>query len=231
MGGVVAFETALLLQSQGEEVAFVGLLDTLGPPDPINSMEASLPRRFLHRWRGLAFLGPREKADYMAARLKDFAQRGWRKLRRASPSGHGAPFNWVDMSIDTTGSGVEGTGHYVPKVFDGRLTYFLSEASTEPHDYDWRAGWHRHATRGLEVIKVPGDHASMLLEPAVHVLAAKLKVALVEAQGKAPLGLDGEWRTPRANAQAGQPTVGLAAVESEGEVRDNGEVESAGVRN
>jgi thioesterase domain-containing protein len=36
---------------------------------------------------------------------------------------------------------------------------------------------------GLEVIEVPGDHDSMVLEPNVRVMAAKLKSVIARAEG------------------------------------------------
>ena len=35
----------------------------------------------------------------------------------------------------------------------------------------------------LEVIEVPGDHDSMVLEPNVRVMAAKLKAVIAKAEG------------------------------------------------
>ena len=36
----------------------------------------------------------------------------------------------------------------------------------------------------LEVIEVPGDHDSMVLEPNVRVMAAKLKAVIARAEGQ-----------------------------------------------
>ena len=37
---------------------------------------------------------------------------------------------------------------------------------------------------GLQVIEVPGDHDSMVLEPNVRVMAAQLKAVIAEAEGQ-----------------------------------------------
>jgi thioesterase domain-containing protein len=185
---------ALQLQEQGQQIAFVGMLDTLGPPDPINSMKVSLLGRLRYRSQTFKFLPPREKAAYVSARVGDFARRGWRRVRRIPPPPPPVTFDWLKIGIAARADTPLAETTYSPRTFDGRITYFLSEASTEPHDYDWRAGWHRHATRGLEVIKVPGDHASMLLEPAVHVLAIRLKAALEKAQREALPAGPIDWR-------------------------------------
>ncbi len=41
----------------------------------------------------------------------------------------------------------------------------------------------RHAP-ALQVVEVPGDHDSMVLEPNVRVLAAAMKAALAAAEGQ-----------------------------------------------
>jgi thioesterase domain-containing protein len=39
----------------------------------------------------------------------------------------------------------------------------------------------------IEVVEVPGDHDSMVLEPNVRVLAARLRAALAEAEASHPV--------------------------------------------
>lgn len=70
--------------------------------------------------------------------------------------------------------------HYVPQVYPGRITYFLSELrKEEPHSM-----WYELAAGGLDTYKMPGYHTSMLREPHVKVVAEQLQACLDEAQAK-----------------------------------------------
>ncbi len=109
--------------------------------------------------------------------------RGLRRLKRVPPAPSLTPLNWI-VEYFTFLTPTADADAYTPGVFDGRITYFVSEASREPHDYDWRLGWHRHTTGGISVVGVPGDHGSMLLEPAVHTTVARFKTELLRAQAR-----------------------------------------------
>jgi thioesterase domain-containing protein len=51
-------------------------------------------------------------------------------------------------------------------------------------------GWGPHAPR-VDVHEVPGDHDSMVLEPNVRALAARLKACIAEAEEAAESGPPG----------------------------------------
>lgn len=48
-------------------------------------------------------------------------------------------------------------------------------------DYDSALGWGAHTNGPVEVHVVPGDHATIGVEPNVRVLADKLRLAIEEA--------------------------------------------------
>jgi thioesterase domain-containing protein len=70
---------------------------------------------------------------------------------------------------------------YVPRHYRGRVTLF--RARTQPllgsHAPDM--GWKRRAAGGVEIHIIPGDHDSIMLEPEVRVLGARLAEALDRA--------------------------------------------------
>ena len=70
---------------------------------------------------------------------------------------------------------------YVPKPYAGPMTLFWAEERPVGAT-DSRLGWRDLARGSLEVIVVPGDHASMMTETHVQVLAEKLKDCLDAAQ-------------------------------------------------
>jgi len=180
-GGVAALEIALRLQALGQQVNFLGMLDTSGPRDPIDSTQADLMRRALYRFKTFRFLPPREKLEYLGRRLDDFRVRALRRLSRVPQPPPLTPLHWMVDYFNALTRTSE-TADYTPGVFDGCITYFICDASTEPHDYDWRMGWHRHATGGFRVVRVPGDHGSMLEEPAVHAVVCKFEEELRQSR-------------------------------------------------
>jgi len=62
--------------------------------------------------------------------------------------------------------------------WDGRITLILGEQVDYPHlsgELDLRLGWRQIAGGGLEVIRVPSDHLSMLEGPEAEHLASELR--------------------------------------------------------
>jgi hypothetical protein len=67
---------------------------------------------------------------------------------------------------------------YAPKHYPGRLT--LLRAGTRPllHSQSADLGWSEWVTGGVEILSIPGHHASMLKEPNVQVLARNMQSAV-----------------------------------------------------
>ena len=74
---------------------------------------------------------------------------------------------------------VRASNNYVPRVYPGRITYFLSERRVE-----WfpASAWHKLAGGGLDLHVTPGDHFQILKEPHVQVLARQLRECLDAVQ-------------------------------------------------
>jgi oxalate---CoA ligase len=75
--------------------------------------------------------------------------------------------------------------------YPGPVTLFkvaqeLAEPSTDP-----TLGWSRWAAGGVEVHVVPGNHASMVYQPHVEVLAEVIRTCLNYAQSAAQWPADG----------------------------------------
>jgi thioesterase domain-containing protein len=61
---------------------------------------------------------------------------------------------------------------YAPRSFDGRITlYRAADGKDNGHD---ALGWSRLALRGVEVREIQGNHFTVMREPAVAELAARL---------------------------------------------------------
>ena len=170
MGVAVAFEMAQQLHAQGQEVALLALLDQ-GPTLPTEEPEDDaaylmdvfgkhLPLSLEH----LRQLGPDEQVAHV-----------WEEARKA---------NWIypDITlpqfhhfVHILRTHTEAWRKYEPRVYPGHITLF--RASEQPGDgpLEPDLGWGRLASGGVEVYEVPGDHLSMIHEPDVQFLAARMK--------------------------------------------------------
>jgi thioesterase domain-containing protein len=67
---------------------------------------------------------------------------------------------------------------YRPRVYPGRIVYFLSEKRRE----HFSQHWHEIAAGGLDCTVIPGGHSEIWKEPNVQIMAEKLRKLLDEAQ-------------------------------------------------
>jgi phthiocerol/phenolphthiocerol synthesis type-I polyketide synthase D len=71
--------------------------------------------------------------------------------------------------------------HYTPKVYPGKIVFFETEADVNSlkiwYGFSPLKSWSGLAHE-VEVIRVPGNHLTMLDEPQVDVLAAEITKAL-----------------------------------------------------
>ncbi len=185
-GGLTAWEMARQLEAADEDVALVVLLDTPLPVRPaLTRRDRALIKLHQLRRKGPAYL-----AEWARARI------AWERGKRARgerPAEEAHQFH--DTAIEAAFR--HAVGVYALNPREGRTALFRP-----PLDLCWpvsdgrwvsRAGeyvypdndWSRFAP-GLSVIEVPGDHDSMVLEPNVRVLAARMRAAILEAERAAP---------------------------------------------
>ncbi len=191
MGGVVAFEMAHQLHVQGQRVAFLALLDARIPDPDENfedeNFEATLLADFV-RYFGLP-LDPRKSLaripkDELLARVLEQAKAAGLVPQDVEAS-QARPF------IELCKADFRATRNYLMHRYPGPVTLFkaaqeLAEPSTDP-----TLGWSRWAAGGVEVHVVPGNHASMVYQPHVEVLAEVIRTCLNYAQSAAQWPADG----------------------------------------
>ncbi|WP_181244017.1 non-ribosomal peptide synthetase [Chamaesiphon polymorphus] len=151
-GGLVAFEIAQQLRSQGQEVATVVLLDTspFTDPEELNvADDKDFIEELLARKNG-AILGiPPELDVAQAQRLLQVFK------------GH-----------------ILAANDYNPQPYPGTVDLFLAEGGIAADSLESIAGWQQLATHDLNVHWIPGDHHTMVTKPNVQVLAEKLQICL-----------------------------------------------------
>jgi thioesterase domain-containing protein len=181
-GGLTAWEMARQLVAAGEAVSVLVLLDTPLP------MRPSLSRadKAAIKWAELRAQGP----GYLAAWAR--ARWAWEMHKRQHKAEDASPVQFHNAAI-------EAAFRQAIAAYDLPLRRGATVLFRPPLDRKWQVTggkWVSSAkeyvfedndlTRfapGLEVIEVPGDHDSMVLEPNVRVMAAKLKAVIARVEG------------------------------------------------
>jgi len=182
-GGLTALEMAQILRAEGEEVQLLTLLDTPVPERPgLTRPDKAMIKLAEFRRKGPAYLGEwlenrrawKEELARMAEEAAGEADSGFHNraieaaFRDALPHvqlrSYDAPVALFRPPLDK---------HW--KVTGGR---WVSQAKEYVYDDN---DWTRWMPK-LSVHEVPGDHDSMVLEPNVRVMAAKLRALIAEAE-------------------------------------------------
>jgi acyl transferase domain-containing protein/thioesterase domain-containing protein len=183
-GGLIAYEMALQLEAEGETVAEVIMLDT--PLPGINHLtvidRALMKLQDLRRDRGTFVTnwlrGRRDWANYLASKVE-----GLEKAHKA-----------VDFHNDKIHAAfLRALDRYVVRPYAGRVMLLRPKMlvlytitggrklqdgrNLVRHDNGWAP-----FVPNLTVVEVPGDHDTMVLNPNVRVLAARIRPRLDEAE-------------------------------------------------
>lgn len=180
-GGLTAWEMARQLEAAGEVVSLLALLDTPLPRRPV----LSRADKALIKLAELRAGGPGYLAEWARNRI------AWERQKRRAPA-QADPSGFHNAAIEAAFR--QAIGSYDLPERRGATVLFRP-----PLDRHWQVtggNWVSVAkeyvfadndlTRfapALSVVEVPGDHDSMVLEPNVRVLAARLRAAVAEAEG------------------------------------------------
>ncbi|MGE5322035.1 MAG: thioesterase domain-containing protein, partial [Actinomycetota bacterium] len=185
LGGVIAFEMACQLESEGKEVALLALFDShvssshstqiRNPRQPVD--DSYLMKKFA------ADLGIR-MAETHASADSDGQTALLELIRRAQEQGSlPADVNPLIAArlFNTFKANFQALHEYVPGTFGGRVDYFEPEhrngTTSAPTDI-----WSNLARGGLERHLVPGDHYSMFNKENSIVIAGKLRDCILRLE-------------------------------------------------
>ncbi|HEX5725658.1 MAG TPA: condensation domain-containing protein, partial [Longimicrobiaceae bacterium] len=184
-GGVIAVEMAHRLLAAGEEVAFVGLLDSSTPnaeaavPDPVvmylrlaaglSGAEGPLLDELGNE---LAGLSSGERLEHLA---------GW--LARHGAESRVGELEGLRQVVEVFRATVTATRRHPLAPYPGRLVLFVAELG---RGAGWEAvglpdQWRPYAPGGLRVELVPGTHIGLVAEPYVGVLAEVIEEVIAGA--------------------------------------------------
>jgi amino acid adenylation domain-containing protein len=186
-GGVVSFEMAQQLTSQGHEVVFLGMIDTLSPTQKNKMNESVVMMRFVH-WIE-RFYNTKlnlSLADMQQIKTSEQMQFVLEKMQEEGLDISNLEF--IAQSRMIVASIVQGKAEdrYIPGTYPGKITVFRAkdvdpdrQSDLTHPDFqspDW--GWSKYANQPAEVFVVPGRHSVILEQPFVQGLAEKIEACL-----------------------------------------------------
>lgn len=185
-GGIAAYEMAQQLLADGEETSLLVMLDTPLPDQP--------PLRVTDRVRIQLDNLRDEGLSYATSWARN--RIAWEKERRRRAAGPVAGPDTTLHSEVIEAAFYRALARYDVRPYDGTVTLYrprLTPAHVFGPDRQidinrrfvyFDNGWGPYCKR-VDVTEVPGDHDSMVLEPAVRVLAGHIRRAISEAEGAA----------------------------------------------
>lgn len=155
-GGTVAFEMAQQLRAAGEDIAFLGLLDTWAPGVYRRPAGSGLIGRLRARLRPLL---QRDRITHALLHALGLKPPG------GFPDGASAHW-WAHWS-------------YRPRMYPGRVDLYIADVSRLEAS-DPLLGWSRRVGGNLTLHSVSGSHGLMMKPPHVDALAALIRQRLDE---------------------------------------------------
>ena len=210
LGGTIALEVAARLFEEGEDVAFLGMLDAY---NWANLAPSSFFGRCLHHVQRVDFhvrnvwrLRGEDLRLFFRGKLAELRRRKAVWNNTVTPKAHS-----VNESAQADGSlaalwdnNERVAAEYIPAPYPGRITQFCPVRNyTELNNAD--VGWEELAQGGVDVHKLPVYPAGMLMEPYVGQLALKITEAIEH-------GLKERLAPSAAVDYARNPTAELVAV-------------------
>jgi thioesterase domain-containing protein len=182
-GTLVALELAARLLSEGERVAFLGVIDLYRPGLPLASSRLGNLVSAMRRQN------PATLAKQVPLKLKAAARESFSELRvRFHEARHDVmPYElrerWLMAAF------MRAAQRYELRPYRGKLTVFRARDGNRGEngapilrDPGPELGWGPLATLGIEAHEAPGDHQSLVVPPNVGVLASQLEDCLREAE-------------------------------------------------
>jgi thioesterase domain-containing protein len=179
---------ARVLQERGEEVALLALFDTYAPGYPkvlpgtsgITLRFWGLAQRVRHHTETIRILKSDERWPYIIEK----ATKARNLLRRSTRNGKKIIKRRVLKSLgrqlpealrETQNAIILASRTYRPQTYAGVIALFRADQQPRGFYKDATLGWGDLAEGGLEIHEVPGMHGTLVVEPRVRFVVAKLQ--------------------------------------------------------
>jgi amino acid adenylation domain-containing protein len=180
--GVLAYEIAHQLVAAGRKVGLVAMIDTTCPSQPREPRILQISRSArIHlsvlRSGGLR-RAPGAIGDILSRAELRLKFRAWRLAGRLGIMREPlAPKRPADLAMAM----ILATRCYVAEQYQGQVLLFKQTANRSGRFRLKDYGWGEVVRGGLEICEIPGDHLTLLVEPGVGAVAAKLDAAMKSA--------------------------------------------------
>lgn len=171
--GILAFEMAQQLIAAGQQVPFLGILQTRLFPHPA----WFVLKRLLHHGKTLARLKPASWGRFLRGRLQAAQNHIALQTPRAADNAPSTPRADEITRLQA---------HYRPRPYPGPITLFLTNENPRESNQEMRSAWRKLAAK-LEVVDVPGYDCTMFDKPNVYALGEQMKARIQAAAGTAVL--------------------------------------------
>ena len=188
--GLLAFETARQLQTQGQDVAQVLMLETA---NPVRMKQYSGWKRMIARmqlklhllkfeYAYLQQLNSTQTRDYIAGRTSQKLARMKQSLGRVLKASKFYP----ELDDPASGNPLDmlyaAAAKYHPKPYRGRVTLIRSLERTFGFGHVLDLGWSEVFGDDLEICETPGNHYTIYMQANVDALAYKMNRCLRNAE-------------------------------------------------
>jgi acetoacetyl-CoA synthetase len=180
LGGQIAFEMARRFTADGEEVEFLGLIDTISPWASLTVRERLVAAsRLPGRWPRVA--------------LPEFQRAVARVRKRFGPQNSSEGYRRM-MGVQRAAASALKT--YRPRSLDVRGVFYQA-SHLRAFQADPTVLWSRLVRRGLRVEPISGYHDALMHDPHVGVLAAAISRTLPSDRRPSAIGRDQVNRSRR----------------------------------
>jgi len=195
-GGFVAFEMSQQLQRRGEPIGLLALIDTPSPSfvnKPIDDATLFAGRiREIGRELGIVLTLAREELEHLdrQEQLNYLIE----YMKRNGLLSEDMDEQWIGRYLEGLRARERAILVYKPTYCEGRITLFraseIEPDAVKMHEdqgldlNDPSLGWGQMASEPVAVHYVPGFHDTIMFEPNVEILAAKLKACINRVEAK-----------------------------------------------
>ena len=182
-GGLVALEIAQQLMGAGEHIAFLCLLDTYVHEHflPWSAWMRHCCSYLSYQWRKLRAVPASQRFGYLTDMLGKAADRVGMSLGRMTRRPDAYTESFPPALWRVREAMRQATTTYRPQPYHAGPIVYVRAAIRHQDWGDPISLWRRVARGGLMIAEVPSDHADMLVEPTLQVVAALLDEGLENA--------------------------------------------------